>query len=238
MVDFTSLRAAMIENQIAARGIRSEIVLGALRKVRREAFVPVRIAEFAYEDAPLPIAAGQTISQPFVVALMTEALDLKGGDKVLEIGTGSGYAAAVLGEIAGEVFSVERVKELAEKAASSLLSLGYRNVHVAHGDGTVGWAVAAPYDAILVTAGGPYVPRSLKRQLKIGGRLVMPVGADPRGQELVRVTRIRDATYRTDYIADVCFVPLIGREAWTPEEAAPPRPARVRAAKIDTAAVA
>jgi protein-L-isoaspartate(D-aspartate) O-methyltransferase len=234
MVDFTSLRAAMIENQIAARGIHSEPVLAALRKVPREAFLPARIGEFAYEDSPLPIAAGQTISQPYVVALMTDALDLKGGEKVLEIGTGSGYAAAVLGEIAGEVYSVERVDELAEKAASTLSALGYHNVHVVHGDGTQGWAAAAPYDAIVVTAGGPDVPQSLKQQLNIGGRLVMPVGADPRVQELVRVTRVGDATYRTEDIADVCFVPLIGREGWTPEEVAPTRPARVRPTEIDT----
>ena len=155
MRDLSKLREDMVEHQIAARSVRSEAVLGALRKVPREAFLPERLAEFAYEDSPLPIAAGQTISQPYIVALMTEALELKGGERVLEIGTGSGYAAAVLAEIAAEVYTVERIGELAEKAAATLDALGYRNVHVVHGDGTLGWAAAAPYDAIIVAAGGP-----------------------------------------------------------------------------------
>ena len=135
MRDLSKLREDMVEHQIAARSVRSEAVLGALRKVPREAFLPERLAEFAYEDSPLPIAAGQTISQPYIVALMTEALELKGDERVLEIGTGSGYAAAVLAEIAAEVYTVERIGELAEKAAATLDALGYRNVHVVHGDG-------------------------------------------------------------------------------------------------------
>jgi protein-L-isoaspartate(D-aspartate) O-methyltransferase len=138
MTDLSKLREDMVDNQIAARGIRSEAVLGALRKVPREAFLPERLREFAYEDSPLPIAAGQTISQPYIVALMTDALDLAGGERVLEIGTSSGYAAAVLAEIAAEVYTVERIGQLAEKAASTLTALGYRNVHVVHGDGTLG----------------------------------------------------------------------------------------------------
>ena len=170
--------------------MRDELVLDAMRKVPRELFLPEKLREFAYEDSPLPIAGEQTISQPYIVAFMTEALMLKGGEKVLEIGAGSGYAAAVLSEIAADVYTVERLGQLAEKAAARLADLGYDNVHVLHGDGTKGWPEHAPYDAIVVAAGGPQVPESLKEQLKIGGRLVIPVGADQRAQELVRVTRI------------------------------------------------
>jgi protein-L-isoaspartate(D-aspartate) O-methyltransferase len=167
---------------------------------------------------------------------MTEALALRAGEKVLEIGTGSGYAAAILGRIAAEVYTVERVGQLAEKAAATLEALGYRNVHVMHSDGTLGWAARAPYDAIIVAAGGPEVPESLKRQLKIGGRLVIPVGTDPRAQELVRVTRISQEEFRTEDIADVRFVPLIGKEGWAEEPLAPPAPRlrQVRGADEDT----
>ena len=174
---------------------------------------------------PLPIEEGQTISQPYIVAFMTEALALRGGEKVLEIGAGSGYAAAVLSEIAADVYTVERHGPLAEKAAATLADLGYDNVHVLHGDGTRGWPAHAPYDAIIVAAGGPTIPESLKEQLKIGGRLVIPVGADQHVQELVRVTRIAKSEYRREDLADVRFVPLLGEEGWAPEEA---EPARVR----------
>jgi len=229
MSDLSKLRGDMVEHQIAARSIRSAAVLGAMRKVPREEFLPEHLREFAYEDSPLPIAAGQTISQPYIVALMTEALDLKGGEKLLEIGTGSGYAAAVLAEIAADVYTVERISELAEKATSTLKALGYRNVHVVHGDGTLGWSAAAPYDAIIVAAGGPEVPSSLKQQLKVGGRLVIPVGTDPRAQELVRVTRISNDKFESEDIADVRFVPLVGKEGWAPAELPfPPRPRRAR----------
>ena len=230
MSDLSKLRGDMVEHQIAARSIRSAAVLGALRKVPREEFLPERLREFAYEDSPLPIAAGQTISQPYIVALMTEALDLKGGEKVLEIGTGSGYAAAVLAEIAADVYTVERISELAEKATSTLKALGYGNVHVVHGDGTLGWSAAAPYDAIIVAAGGPEVPESLKQQLKVGGRLVIPVGTDPRAQELVRVTRISNDKFESEDIADVRFVPLVGKEGWAPAEL--PIPPRLRRARL------
>ena len=179
----------MVRHHIAARGVRDELVLEAIGKVPRELFLPKNLREFAYEDSPLPIAGEQTISQPYIVAFMAEALMLKGGEKVLEIGAGSGYAAAVLSEIAANVYTVERLGALAEKAAATLAELGYDNVHVLHGDGTKGWPEHAPYDAIVVAAGGPQVPESLKEQLKIGGRLVIPVGADQRTQELVRVTR-------------------------------------------------
>ena len=220
-VDLSELRDGMVASQVAARGVRSRLVLDAMRTVPREEFLPERLRDFAYEDAPLPIAEGQTISQPYIVALMTEALALEGGERVLEIGTGSGYAAAVLSRIAGDVYTVERIGQLAEKAAAMLADLGYGNVHVLHADGTRGWPDHAPYDAIVVAAGGPEVPESLKGQLKIGGRLVIPVGVDRRVQELLRVTRISEHEYETEDIADVRFVPLVGEEGWASEEARP-----------------
>ncbi len=212
--DFSRLRHEMVETAIFDRGVRSELVLDAMRKVRREAFLPKNLREFAYEDTPLPIEGGQTISQPYIVAFMIEALGLEGGERVLEIGAGSGYAAAVLSEIAGEVYTVERIGQLAEKAASTLHDLGYHRVHVLHGDGTKGWPEHAPYDGIVVAAGGPAVPDSLKEQLKIGGRLVIPVGRDPRLQELVRITRVSEDEYKREDLADVRFVPLVGEEGW------------------------
>jgi protein-L-isoaspartate(D-aspartate) O-methyltransferase len=215
MTSFPSLRKRMVERDIAARGVRDELVLDAMHKVPRELFLPNNLREFAYEDTPLPIAGEQTISQPYIVAFMAEALMLKGGEKVLEIGAGSGYAAAVLSEVAANVYTVERLGPLAEKAAALLAELGYDNVHVQHGDGTRGWPEHAPYDAIVAAAGGPRVPESLKEQLKIGGRLVIPVGEDQRSQELVRVTRISANEYRSEDIADVRFVPLIGQEGWS-----------------------
>ncbi|MGB8327918.1 MAG: protein-L-isoaspartate(D-aspartate) O-methyltransferase, partial [Steroidobacteraceae bacterium] len=221
-------RQAMVERQIAHRGVRAPLVLEAVGRVPREQFLPENLREFAYEDTPLPIEEGQTISQPYIVALMTEALGLKGGEQVLEIGTGSGYAAAVLACIAKDVYTVERYGQLATKAADTLARAGYDNVHVLHGDGTLGWPEHAPFDAIVVAAGGPEVPPSLKDQLKIGGRLVIPVGADRSLQELVRVTRIADDKYRTEELADVRFVPLVGAEGWgaeRPDETPPvPRP--------------
>jgi protein-L-isoaspartate(D-aspartate) O-methyltransferase len=226
--DFDRLRHEMVEKAIIARGVRSELVLDAMRSVPREAFLPTQLREFAYEDAPLPIEQDQTISQPYIVAFMTEALGLHGGEKVLEIGAGSGYAAAVLSRIAAEVYTVERIGQLAEKAASTLADLGYHNVHVLHGDGTKGWPEHAPYDGIIVAAGGPSVPESLKEQLKVGGRLVIPVGRDPKIQELVRVTRVSESEYEREDLADVRFVPLIGQEGWAPEEWEQPRARRMR----------
>lgn len=211
---FAQLREEMVARNIAGRGVCDELVLEAMRKVPRELFLPERLREFAYDDSPLPIAGEQTISQPYIVAFMAEALMLSGGEKVLEVGAGSGYAAAVLSEIAADVYTVERLGQLAEQAAARLAGLGYDNVHVLHGDGTRGWPEHAPYDAIVVAAGGPEVPASLKEQLKIGGRLVIPVGADQRTQELVRVTRVAEDQYRSEDIADVRFVPLIGEQGW------------------------
>ncbi len=214
MTDFSKQRNEMVERQIAARGVRDPLVLAAMRRVPREAFVPEDLREFAYYDTPLPIDAGQTISQPYMVAYMTEALELSGGEKVLEIGTGSGYAAAVLSEIAAEVYTIERIGLLADESAEVLRSQGYDNVYVRHGDGTLGWPEEAPFDGIIVTAGGPTVPETLKLQLKTGGRLVIPVGDQEQMQELVRVTRVSRDEYRTENIAGVRFVPLIGEEGW------------------------
>jgi len=237
-IDFAKLRDEMVDRQLAGRGVRSHLVLNAMRTVPREAFLPESLREFAYEDAPLPIAEGQTISQPYIVALMTEALTLEGGENVLEIGTGSGYAAAILSRIARNVYTVERIGQLAEKAGATLSDLGYRNVHVLHADGTRGWPDHAPYDAIVVAAGGPEVPESLKTQLKIGGTLVIPVGVDRRVQELLRVTRVSEDQYKTEDIADVRFVPLVGEEGWAPEEARLVSPTSRPAAKTADGALA
>lgn len=230
-IDFAQLRETMVRDQIAPRGVRSKLVLNAMRKVPREVFVPEHLREFAYDDAPLPIEADQTISQPYIVAYMIEALGLEGGERVLEIGAGSGYAAAVLAQIASEVYTVERIEALAQKAANAITDAGYHNVFVLHGDGTRGWAEHAPYDAIIVAAGGPSVPSSLKEQLRVGGRLVIPVGRDQRVQELVRVTRTSETEYASEDLADVRFVPLLGEEGWESEvstlkRARPARPQR------------
>jgi len=212
--DNAQARARMVEQQIASRGVGSKLVLDAMRRVPRELFVPEHLRDLAYADGPLSIGEGQTISQPYIVALMVEALCLYGGEKVLEIGTGSGYAAAVLAEIAGQVYTIERIAELAQKAETLLAQTGYDNVQVIQGDGTLGWPQQAPYDAIVVTAGGPEVPGSLKNQLKTGGRLVIPVGADMYSQELLRVTRVSESEFRSENLEYVRFVPLIGEEGW------------------------
>jgi protein-L-isoaspartate(D-aspartate) O-methyltransferase len=211
-------RLAMVHGQIARRGVRDPRVLAALGCVRREEFLPADLRGLAYDDMPLPIGKNQTISQPYIVALMAEALRLRGDERVLEIGTGSGYAAAVLAHLAGVVYTIERHGQLADQAANVLAAQGYTNVHVLHGDGTLGWPRYAPFDAIVVAAGGPEVPESLKAQLRIGGRLVIPVGRDRHLQELVRVTRISEHEYRSEQLADVRFVPLVGQEGWAADE--------------------
>lgn len=218
MADFTTLRQRMIEEQIYSRGVRDEKVLDAMARVPRELFVSEKTRALAYEDRPLPIPAGQTISQPYIVAFMVEALALDGGERVLEIGAGSGYAAAVLGEIAAEVYAIERIEELADYATKRLTEAGCSNVRILHADGTEGWADQAPFDAILVSAGGPHVPNSLLEQLKVGGRIVAPVGETQLAQELVRITRIDPDEYVREDLADVRFVPLIGKEGWEEDD--------------------
>jgi protein-L-isoaspartate(D-aspartate) O-methyltransferase len=176
-------------------------------------------ADVAYRDGPLPIGEGQTISQPYIVAVMTQALGLARTDRVLEIGTGSGYAAAVLAEIAAEVYTVERLAPLAARARQRLAELGYANVRVLTGDGTLGWREHAPYEAIVATAGGPRPPQALLDQLAVGGRLVIPVGPDPYEQRLVRVVRVAPDDYRREELESVAFVPLIGAQGWSEGEA-------------------
>jgi len=210
--DLGEERERMVEAQIAARGIREPWVLHAMRTVPRERFVPASLQQSAYDDCPLPIGEGQTISQPYIVARMTEAVQPRPGDRALEIGTGSGYAAAVLATIVSEVYTVERLAGLTETARRHLTTLGYRNVHVLCADGTLGWPEHAPYDAIIVTASGPLVPQALLEQLAIGGRLIMPVGAGD--QRLVRVTRTTAETYQREELDEVAFVPLIGTQGW------------------------
>ncbi len=232
MVDFVTERQEMVSRQIESRGVRDPRVLDAMRSVRREAFVPPEAQAQSYADSPLPIAAGQTISQPYIVAFMVEALALRPGDKVLEIGAGSGYAAAVLGELAAEVYTIERISELAKGASACLREQGYENVHVLNADGTRGWADHAPFDAILVSAGAPVVPESLKSQLAVGGRMVIPVGTSQRVQELIRIVNRGEGVFDTEDLADVRFVPLIGEQGWELDDPASEtsRPRAVRAA--------
>lgn len=217
MSNFDQQRARMVRDDIAARGVGSAHVLGAMRGVPREVFVPAALRELAYDDAPLPIAAGQTISQPFVVAEMLDAARIIPGDRVLEIGTGSGYAAAVISRIAAQVFTVERHRELASSARDRLMDLGYDNVSVLDGDGTLGWPEHAPYDAIIVSAGAPAVPKALLEQLAVGGRLVIPVGTTTRSQRLLRVSRQSRNEYVEEDLGAVAFVPLIGSQGWDGE---------------------
>lgn len=217
MNKFKNLREQMIEHQLIARGLRDQTVLNAVGAVQREEFIPSDLVEFAYNDSPLPIAASQTISQPYIVALMTAALELKPDERVLEVGTGSGYAAAVLSEIAKEVYTIERHKILANTARKRLERLDYKNILVLHGDGTLGWPEYAPFDAIVVTAGGPDVPETLKRQMAIGGRLVIPVGAFLHVQQLLRIRRISEDEYKEEDLGGVRFVPLIGVAGWEDE---------------------
>jgi protein-L-isoaspartate(D-aspartate) O-methyltransferase len=212
--EITLERDRMVADQIAARGLDDPLVLDAMRAVPREDFVPAEERDLAYEDGPLPIGHGQTISQPYIVAAMTAAARVRPGERVLEIGTGSGYGAAVLSKIAAEVYTMERIGALTESAKDRLAALGYDNVHVRSGDGTLGWPEHAPYDAIVVTAGGPSVPPALLAQLKPGGRLVMPLGSSQRLQRLVRLTRTGPETYAEDELEPVAFVPLIGEQGW------------------------
>jgi protein-L-isoaspartate(D-aspartate) O-methyltransferase len=210
--EFAAVRNRMVDTQIEFRGVTDPRVLTAMRRVPRHRFVPRGQWDQAYNDYPLPIGEDQTISQPYIVALMTEALELKEGDRVLEIGTGSGYQAAVLAELAAEVYSIDRLASLAEKAQKVLAELGYKNFHVRVGDGTLGWPEEAPFDAILVTAGAPQVPRPLVEQLALEGRLVIPVG-DRFSQTLTRVRKTKEGV-KYDYLGGCRFVRLIGQYGW------------------------
>jgi protein-L-isoaspartate(D-aspartate) O-methyltransferase len=210
MPDFTALREAMVQRHIAARGIDDPAILDAFRAVPREAFVEERLAAYAYDDGPLPIGNGQTISQPYIVALMIAAAGVKAGDNVLEVGAGSGYAAALVGRIAAKVVAVERMSELARSATERLAGLGSDNVEIVTGDGTLSWPQAAPFDAILVAAGAGRVPQPLIDQLKPGGCLVMPLGGIHGIQELIKLTKGVDGSLRHESLGGVRFVPLIG----------------------------
>ena len=203
------LLETMIEVQLKRRGIDNERVLEAIRDIKRHLFVPENLRKEAYEDYPLPIGEDQTISQPYMVAIMTELLELRGGERVLEIGTGSGYQTAILAEIAEEVYSVERLESLALRAKKLLDKLGYLNIKIKVGDGSEGWEEFSPYDAILVTAGAPDVPEPLFKQLKEGGRLVIPIGGRF-SQVLVRVRKIKGEKEVEEFF-DCAFVPLIGK---------------------------
>lgn len=208
VTDRSSERDRLVRS-MAARGLTDRRVLAAMNQIRREAFVPARLAKSAYRDVALPIEAGQSISQPYVVALMTQALELNPPDRVLEVGTGSGYAAAILSQVAGEVFTVERHGALAATARERLAAHGIRNVMVKHGDGRLGWPEYAPYDAIVVTAAAEAVPASLRVQLAIGGRLVIPVGARDTVHELLRIRRTGADDYEEETLEQVRFVPLL-----------------------------
>ncbi len=204
----------MVETQLTRRDIRDPGVLRAMGEVPREEFVPPGRRGSAYEDGPLPIGGGQTISQPYIVALMAQAIEAGPADRVLEVGTGSGYAAAVLSRMVGEVYTVERIEELALEAAERCSALGYDNVHVLTGDGTLGWPEHAPYDAILASTSGPEVPTPLKDQLRVGGVLIMPVGGRHWDQRLVRLRKTAPDHFVEEYLGGVAFVPLIGRAGW------------------------
>jgi protein-L-isoaspartate(D-aspartate) O-methyltransferase len=214
MTDFSALREKMVERQIAARGIHDRRILDAFRAVPREAFVPEHLHEFAYEDSPLPIEADQTISQPYIVALMLEAAELEGSDLVLEVGAGSGYAAAILSHLVDQVIAIERHRELAELAGERMARLGLENVSIFEGDGTRGYPDKGPFDAIIVSASGSHVPEVLLTQLEIGGRLVMPVGEPHEVQKLLKITRTGEDDYEQEELGAVRFVPLIGQHAW------------------------
>ena len=205
----------MVEEQIAGRGIKDPRLIVAMRKVPRHLFVEEALQDQAYSDHPLPIGEKQTISQPYMVALMTEALALTGKEKVLEIGTGSGYQAAILAELASKVFTVERILSLAMRARELLLQLNYSNVEVKFSDGTVGWPDESPFDAIMVTAGSPEIPQPLIDQLKVGGRMAIPVG-DANAQDLIRIVKTEDGIKKENW-GGCRFVKLIGKYGWEVE---------------------
>jgi len=215
MIDFPKARLRMVEEQIIGRGIKDSRAIAAMKKVPRHLFVEEALQSQAYSDHPLPIGDKQTISQPYIVALMTEALKLEGREKVLEIGTGSGYQTAILAELAAKVFSIERIRSLAINARKLIYELGYLNVEIKFSDGTSGWAEESPFNAIIVTAGAPEIPQPLVDQLAIGGRLVVPVG-DPYSQDLLRIIKTEQGMKKED-LGGCRFVKLIGKHGWEEE---------------------
>jgi protein-L-isoaspartate(D-aspartate) O-methyltransferase len=228
MIDFAHARSQMVERQIERRGVRDRRVMDAMGAVPRELFVPERLQEFAYEDTPLPIEEGQTISQPYIVAAMAEAAAIRPSDRVLEVGAGSGYAAAVFGQLASRVVAIERHPALARLARERIERLGSDHVEIVTGDGTFGWPDEAPYDVIIGSAGAPEVPEAWREQLAVGGRIVMPVGEEPRRQRLVKLTRTRMHAFEEEDLGDVVFVPLVGEHGWREDESGPTRPAEPR----------
>jgi len=204
--EYVKARRSMVETQLRARGIHNPRVLEVMGKVPRHLFVPEEMRPYAYDDEPLPIGEGQTISQPYIVAYMTEALELEGGEVVLEVGTGSGYQTAVLAEVTKEVYTIELIDKLSRRAQEVLQKLGYTNIHFKIGDGTFGWPEYAPFDAIMVTAAPPSVPKKLQEQLKISGRMIIPVGAG--FQDLVLITRDKKE-FKKKKLLPVRFVPLV-----------------------------
>ncbi|HEX7877048.1 MAG TPA: protein-L-isoaspartate(D-aspartate) O-methyltransferase [Sphingobium sp.] len=217
MADMERLRRMMVDRQIARRGVSDHRLLAAMRDVPRHCFVPEQLQDHAYDDMPLPVEAGQTISQPYIVAVMIEAAAIGPADRVLEVGVGSGYAAAIMSRLGGHIFAIDRHEELADLAQERMARLGYTNVSVRAGDGTEGWPEQAPFDAILVAAAGPDVPLPLCEQLAIGGRLVMPVGGTS-DQRLIRLTRTTQDRFARQELEAVRFVPLIGIHGWRVEE--------------------
>ncbi len=215
MIDFPKARLKMVEEQIVSRGIKDPKLIAAMKKIPRHLFVEEALQNQAYSDHPLPIGEKQTISQPYMVALMTEALLLTGKEKVLEIGSGSGYQTAILAELSEKVFSIERIRSLAIRARKLLYELGYFNVEIKIFDGTFGWMEESPFDAIMVTAGSPNIPQSMIDQLAMGGRLVIPVG-DAHTQDLLRVTKIEGGIKKED-LGGCRFVKLIGKYGWEDE---------------------
>jgi protein-L-isoaspartate(D-aspartate) O-methyltransferase len=208
-MDYETLKKAMVEEQLMCRGIKNQKVLDAFRKVERHKFIPEDLRNNSYSDYPLPIGEGQTISQPYMVALMTECLGLTGGDKILEIGTGSGYQAAILAELAKEVYTIERFDSLAKRAEGVLNELGYKNIKIKVGDGTLGWPEEAPFDKIIITAATPRVPLPLTEQLKENGKLVLPLGES--FSQILTVIEKRKDKLETLEVCGCVFVPLVGK---------------------------